>query len=72
METPGESHVVMEATRADTHVVFDLLTCFVLCCSNVSSFQESLLRMLLGIEMLQVRLFLPRITPSRRISRRKN
>lgn len=31
------------------------LICFHVCCSSVSSFQESLLRMLLGIEILQVR-----------------
>uniref|UniRef100_A0A7N8YL18 FA complementation group D2 n=1 Tax=Mastacembelus armatus TaxID=205130 RepID=A0A7N8YL18_9TELE len=32
---------------------FNILTCFPVCCSSVSTFQESLFRMLLGIEMLQ-------------------
>lgn len=36
-------------------MVCDIMT-FPLCCSCGSSFQESLLRMLLGIEMLQVTL----------------
>lgn len=36
-------------------MVCDIMT-FLLCCSCGSSFQESLLRMLLGIEMLQVTL----------------
>lgn len=59
MESPGNNHTNTQQLFdvIEVHVSFHHNRLFSVCCSSVSSFQESLLRMLLGIEMLQVRFF---------------